>query len=378
MPTQENLEQSMLRDSTARFMQERYVFSERNTYRAQAEGYSRHNWQSFAEFGWLAAPFSEDDGGLGGGPQEIGIMMEAIGRSLVVEPYLSSIVLCGRLLAHLGTPEQKERYLASLMDGTSTLAFAHAELEGRFDPAFCRAAAQADGNGYLLSGRKSVVLHGGSAATLLVVARTSGAVDAHEGLCLFLVDRDTPGITITDYPTIDGLRAAEVELHDVRVRPEHLLGMLGTAIDAVEFALDHGAAALVCEAASAMKALCDTTLDYLKTRVQFGKPIGANQALQHRMVDMFSLQRESQSMARLALDALSAPNAVERKRGVSAAKSLAGRAGVLIGKEAVQLHGAIGMTDECSVSHYFKRLTVIESLFGNSDWHEQRYMDLPN
>lgn len=376
MSMQENLEHSMLRDSVARFMQARYAFSQRNAYRAQQAGYAKANWEIFAELGWLAAPFAEADGGLGGGAQEISIMMDAVGRSLVVEPYLPTVVLCGTLLARLGSEGQKAAHLAPLIAGEATLAFACAELEGRFDPAFCKTEASANADGYLLNGRKSVVLHGGAADRLLVLARTSGDAASRHGLSLFIVSRSAIGVTVTGYPTIDGLRAAEVSLQDVQVRREDVLGPLDAAIDAVECALDHGAAALVCEAAAAMKVLCETTLDYVKTRVQFGKPIGANQALQHRLVDMYSLTRESESMAKYAIDALAETDATARKRAVSAAKSLVGRAGVQVGKEAVQLHGAIGMTDECNVSHYFKRLTMIETLFGNSDWHEQRYMEL--
>lgn len=376
MSTQESLEQTMLRDSVERFMQTRYSFSHRKDYRSGKRGYALDNWHSFAELGWLAAPFSEEHGGLGGGPQEIAIMMHAIGRNLVVEPYLASVVLAGSLLTALGSAQQKAALLAPLIGGETTLAFAYAELAGRYDPAFCETTAVADAHGYVLNGRKSVVLHGGSADALIVLARTSGEVRARAGLSLFIVDPGAAGVRIVDYPTVDGGRAAEVALHAVRVSATDLLGTLDEAIAAVELAFDHGTAAVVCEAAAAMTMLCETTLDYLKTRVQFGKPIGANQALQHRLVDMYALTREAESMARHVIAALPAADPAERKRAVSAAKALAGRAGVQVGKEAVQLHGAIGMTDECNVSHYFKRLTIIESMFGNSDWHEQRYMDL--
>jgi alkylation response protein AidB-like acyl-CoA dehydrogenase len=368
-----NPEQKLMRESVERFFRENYTFDRRKAVLQSPCGFDPAIWQHFADFGWLAAPFSEDDGGIGGGVTEAAIVMEGIGRNLALEPYLPSVVLAGGLLAALGTTAQKSDYLQRLVDGSLMMALAFVEPQSRYDLADCLTTARLHGDGFVLDGRKSVVLGGADAGAFIVVARSQGGPRHAHGISLFIVPRDTTGVSTTPYPTIDGLRACELTLDGVHVAAASLLGPLHESIAPLERAIDTGIAAIASEAVGAMSALFDLTLDYLKTREQFGRPLGANQALQHRMVDMHIALEETRALAGYGIRSLANSDCKARKKALSALKIQTGRAARLIGQEGVQLHGAMGVTDECPVSHYFKRLTMIDVAFGNVSWHEQRF-----
>jgi alkylation response protein AidB-like acyl-CoA dehydrogenase len=369
-------EQSMLRDSAERYFREDYTFEKRRAVIGAAVGIDSKAWQQFAEFGWLAAPFSEADGGIGGGPVEAAIMMEAIGRSLVLEPYLPSVILCGGLLAALGSDKQKQDWLHPIQAGTSVVALAFAEPQSRYDLNDCMSTAQEQDGGYVLNGHKAVVLGGANISGYIVSARTRGGRQSADGISLFLVPSGSEGLGATPYPTIDGSSACELRMQNVRVGHGALLGNAHAAADALEKVIDAGTAAIAAEAVGAMAALLDLTLDYVRTRQQFGRPLGANQALQHRLVDMHIALEEARVLVVHATGSLEAGDAASRGKAVSAAKIQAGKAGRLIGQEAVQMHGAMGVTDDSPVSHYFKRLTAIDICFGNVSWHEQRFARL--
>ncbi|MDP6353203.1 MAG: acyl-CoA dehydrogenase family protein [Alphaproteobacteria bacterium] len=367
-------EQQLLKDSVERFVRNDYGF---DTRRALAEGDLGHgpdNWATFAELGWLAVPFAESSGGLGGGSVECMILMEAFGRGLVVEPYLHSVIVAGGLIEAAAEDSRRRDLLSGLIAGERILAFAHVEPQARFTLHDVATTAVADGDGWRLAGHKAVVFHGAAADRFVVSARTAGDSRDRSGISLFLVDRDTPGLAIRAYRTVDGLRAAEVTLDEVTLGSDALIGAPGVAIDAIEPVIDRATAAVSAEAVGIMDALYAQTLDYLKTRQQFGVPIGKFQALQHRAVDMFMACEETRSMVYMATLKLDAP-AVERARAVSAAKVQVGQAGRLVGQEAVQLHGGMGVTDELIVGHYFKRLTMIDTLFGNADHHLRRFAE---
>lgn len=364
-------EQRMLRESVQRYIHDAYDFEARRT--RLAEGFDPVVWAQFAELGWLAAPFSDDHGGLGGGAVERAIVMEGMGQCLALEPYLSTVVLAGTLIAEAGSPAQQAERLPSLMDGSARLALAYAEPWARYELACCETRAATDGPNHVLTGSKVVVFGARDAQTLIVAARTAGEVSDAEGITLFLVPSDAKGLSRTDFVTMDGRSASNLSLDQVVVEPAQMLGPLHGGLPLLELAIDHGTAAVASEAVGAMSVLLDLTLDYLKTRKQFGRPLSANQALQHRLVDMHIAVEESRVMALHAAHSLLQADPAARRKAVSAAKVCTGQAGRLVGQEAVQMHGAMGVTDECAASHYFKRLTMIELSFGNTDWHEQRY-----
>jgi alkylation response protein AidB-like acyl-CoA dehydrogenase len=361
-------EQKLLQESVSRFIADRYTLEKRRTYIQQPDGFSRDNWRMLAELGLLGLPLPEDAGGSGGSGADLMVVMEQFGRGLLVEPYLASIVLCGGLCKRLGGPAQRP-LLARLATGELLMAFAHGERQARYTLHDVETTARRDGDGFVLEGRKSVVLHGDSADTIIVSARTSGQRRDEDGLSLFLVERCTAGLGVRGTATIDGLRSAELALDAVKVGPEALLGPLGGAYPVIEHAVDAAIAALCAEAVGIMAALLEATLDYLKTRQQFGAPIGRNQALQHRMVDAQIAYEQARSMACLAAVMADSEDRAERRRAISAAKVQIGRSGKFIGQQAVQLHGGIAMTDEYKVGHYFKRLTMIGSQFGDADHH---------
>ena len=369
-------EQRLLQDSVRKFVAGQYTFEKRREYLKTAEGFSRGNWKTFAELGLLGLPFAEADGGIGGSPVELMIVMEEFGRGLVVEPYLPSVVLAGGLIAAAGSGAQRRALLPPLISGTVLLAFAYGERQARYTPWDVETVARRETNGFVLAGRKSVVLNGDSADQLIVSARTSGAPRDPHGLSLFMVARDAANLTVRGGPTIDGMHSAEVALDGVKVAADALLGPLDGALPFIEQALDRAAAAVCAEAVGAMAALDELTLEYLKTRQQFGAPIGRNQVLQHRMVDMQIEYEQAKSMACLA--ALSADEADDaaRRRAISAAKVQIGKSGRFIGQQAIQLHGGIGMTAEYKAGAYFKRLTAINALFGDVDYHLGRFADL--
>lgn len=365
-------EQTLLRNSVQRFVQDRYAFDEHRRIIAGDEGMSRDNWRQFAELGLLAAPFPEEYGGLGGSAIETMIVMEEFGRGLVVEPYLPTVVLGGGFLMEGGSAEQKEAWIPQISAGERILAFAYAEPQSRYDLADVTTTARRDGEGFVLDGRKSVVFAAPWADALIVSARTSGDRRDPNGLTLFLVDKGANGVSTRDYPTIDGRRASEVALEAVRVGPEAVIGPVNGAYPLIEAVTDRAIAALCAEAIGCMKVLNDDTVEYCRTRKQFGAPIGAFQVLQHRMVDMYIAWEQSVSMTYLATLKADAEPA-ERRKTASAAKVQIGKAGRFVGQQAVQLHGGMGMTDELRVGHYFKRLTMIDTQFGDVDHHLRRF-----
>ena len=368
-------EQTLLQDSLKRFVQKEYAFEKRKAILNSPEGFSREIWEQLADMGVLGLPFAEEYGGFGGGAAETLIVMQAIGSGLLLEPYLATVVLGGGLVQALGERPQKQM-LAEVAEGKLLLAFAHGEPRSRYSLSQVETRAQkvgkADGAGWTISGSKAVVLNGAQADRLIVSARSGGAGD-EAGISLFVVERGAAGVTLRDHPTIDGVRAAEIKLNGVRVAADALLGPAGGAFDAIERATDAGAAALCAEAVGVMEALAAQTLEYIKTRQQFGQPIGRFQVLQHRAADMFIHCELSKSMALLAAMKLGDADARERRRAVSAAKAHIGRSGRFVAQAAIQMHGGMGVSDELPASHYAKRLTMIDFWLGDTEHHIGRF-----
>jgi pimeloyl-CoA dehydrogenase small subunit len=362
-------EQRLLKESLDRLIGDRYGFEQRKTYAQAPEGWSRELWAQYAELGLLGLPFAEEYGGSAGGPVETMIAMESFGRALALEPFLATVVLGGGFLRHGGTPEQCAALLPKIVDGSLTFAFAQTERHSRYDLADISTTAMRDGAAWLLDGEKGVVLHGDTATKLIVTARIGGGRRDRDGVALFIVDSNAAGVSRRGYPTQDGLRAAEITLAGVRVGPEGVLGEPGEGLSLVERVIDEAIAALCAEAVGAMAAMQELTVDYLKTRRQFGREIGSFQILQHRAVDMLIALEQARSMAMFATMMASEEDAVERRNTLSAAKVQIGRSSRLIGQQAVQLHGGIGMTMEYKVGHYFKRVTMIDTMFGDADHH---------
>jgi pimeloyl-CoA dehydrogenase small subunit len=364
-----NDEQRLLKDSIDRLIADQYSFEQRKAYSGHAVGYDPKLWAQYAELGLLGLPFAEADGGIGGGPVETMIVMEAFGRGLVLEPYVASIVMAGGLIRLGASNAQKAVLLPRLAAGELRLSVGTQEAQSRFDLHDVATSAKRDGTGWVLNGEKGVVLAGDSADIVLVTARTSGARRGRAGIGLFLVDSKTVGVTRRGYATNDGTRAAQLMLTDVRVGAEDVIGDPADALPLVERVMDQTIAALCAEAVGCMQQLHDITLDYLKTRKQFGVPIGSFQVLQHRSADMFIALEQARSMAMFATMMVDEPDAAERAKAMSAAKVQIGRSGNFIGKEAVQLAGGIGVTMEWKVGHYFKRLTMIDKALGDADHH---------
>lgn len=369
-------EQGMLQDSLRKFLANEYGFEARRKRAATPEGFSREAWAKLAELGVLGIAIPEADGGLGGDAFDTMVVMELLGRALVLEPYVSTVVLCGATIAAEGSAAQKEAWLPAIVGGEKLLAFAHGEPRSRYALAHVETKAVKDGDGWKLDGKKAVVRDAPSADAFLVSARVSGGAGDESGLSLFLVDAKAPGLTVRGYATQDAGRAGEVTLAGVRVDSAGLVGKPGEAFPAIERAVDRGIAALCAEALGIIDALNEATLEYLKTRQQFGQPIGRFQALQHRMVDMTIRSVEARSMAIVAAQGANTADAHERRRLVSAAKAHIGQSGRYVGQQAVQLHGGIGVTDELVVSHWFKRLALINTTFGDADHHVGRFSDL--
>jgi len=365
-------EQRLLKDSVDRLMADRYAFESRQLYAREPEGWSRDLWSAYAELGLLALPFDEAHGGFGGGPVETMTIMEAFGRSLALEPYLATVILGGGLLQHGGSEEQKATYLPRVASGDLRLAFAHMERQSRYDLFDVGATARRDGSSFVLDGQKSVVLHGDSADTILVSARVAGSRRDREGIGLFLVDANAPGLSRRGYPTQDGQRAAEVTLEGVRVDAENVVGNPEGALPVIERVTDTAIAALSAEAVGAMDEMLKLTVDYLKTRRQFNTTIGSFQVLQHRSSEMFIALEQGRSMAMFAAMMAQDDNAEERRKAIAAAKVQIGRSGRFVGQQAIQLHGGVGMTMEYKVGHLFKRVTMIDTLFGDADHHLSR------
>ncbi len=364
-------EQIALKDSLGKFIDRDYTFDDRWKVIKSAEGWSRAHWNQLAEIGLTALPVAEADGGLGGGGVDTMVVMEQIGRGLVLEPYLGSAVLPAALIKAAGTQAQRAALSEGLASGETLYAFAHTETGQRYERAAVGMAAVASGDGYVLTGKKISVLGGDCADRLLVSATVTG--DA--GASLFVVDARAAGVTRLAYPMQDAQRGADIDFSAVKVGADALIGARGGAQVAIDYALDVACAALCAESVGVMDELLKQTIEYLKTRKQFGRAIGTNQALQHRAVDMMMHVEMSRSMALEAAVAADNPDAAARAKAISGAKTIIGQACRFVGQNAVQLHGGIGVTHELAASHYFKRLTMINVTFGDSDWHLARYGD---
>lgn len=360
-------EQQLLKDSVERLLADHSSFEQRQANRREPEGWSRALWAKYAELGILGLSFEERHGGLSAGPVETMVVMEALGRALALEPYLATVVLAGGLIRHAGSDAQKSALVPKIADGSLTLAFAHGERQARYELADVATTARKDGDGWVLDGEKGVVLHGDSSDKLIVSARLSGSRRDRDGIGLFLVEANASGIVRRGYPTVDGLRAAEIAFTGVIA--DAALGTPGKAFPTIERVIDEAVAALTAESIGVMSVMHEATVEYLKTRKQFGTTIGAFQVLQHRSVDMLIALEQARSMAYYATMMTAEPDAAERRKAMAAAKVQIGRSGKFVGQQAIQLHGGIGMTDEYKVGHYFKRMTMIDTLFGPADHH---------
>lgn len=366
-------EQSMLRDTIASFLQDKYDFDTRRKIVSSDSGWRADYWKAFAEeLGILGAPFSEELGGLGGGAVDNMIVMEEFGKALVIEPYLGTVVIGGGFLKHSGHADAAS-VIEGIIGGTTTIAFAYGEPQARYTWRDLKTTAKKDGAGWVLNGHKAVVIGAPFATHLIVTARTGGAQRDAGGVGVFLVDKSLPGIVTRDYPTVDGNRASEVYFENVSVPADALLAEDGLAL--VDKVIDEATAAVGAEAVGVLRKLHEGTLDYAKQRKQFGTAIANFQVLQHRMVDMFIEVEQSVSMTYMATIKLE-EDAAERAKAVSAMKVRIGRACKFVGQNAIQIHGGMGMTDELAIGHYFKRATMIEGLFGSVDHHLKRYESL--
>ena len=369
-------ERRLLQDTVRRFLANEYKFEKRRAIVASPDGFSRDIWKQLADLGLLGLTIGDADGGMGGDAFDTSIVMEAFGRALVVEPYLATVVLGAGILSDAGSDAQRAEWLGPVAAGEKLLAFAHTEPAARYAASHVETKARREGNGWRLDGFKSVVLNAANADAIIVSARAAGNAGDRDGLALFLVDRKASGLTLRSYATQDGARASDVKLSGVVVGDDRLIGGAGAAISVIDRALDRANAALCAEALGIIDALNEATLEYLKTRKQFGQPIGRFQALQHRMADMTVKAVEARSMAVVAAAAMGEADATQRARRVSAAKAFIGQAARFVGQQAIQLHGAIGVTDELVVSHWFKRLTMINATLGDADFHLARFSDL--
>jgi len=362
-------EQLALQDTLQRFIARDYDFDKRRAFSASPSGFSPEAWNQYAELGLLSLPFPEDFGGLDGTAVDIMLVMEQFGKGLLLEPYLSTVVTCGGLIRDAGSDALKKRLLPEIGAGTMKLSLAAYEAAGRYDLSYVACTAQESGGNWRLSGRKTVVLDGASADHFLVSARSGGKVSERDGISLFLVPKDAKGLTVAAYPTQSGARAADLALENVTIGADALIGPPGRAFPIIERAVDRAIAALCAEAVGIINALNEATLNYLKTRKQFGVAIGTFQALKHKMADMLIAAQQAQSMAIIAAVHADSEDEADRHRAISAAKSYIGQSGRLVGQHAVQMHGGMGVVDELIVSHYFKRLTMIDLSFGDADYH---------
>lgn len=369
-------EQLALEDTISRFINKDYAFEARRKRVASEEAYDRNAWNTYAELGILALPFHEDLGGLNGTPLDTYLVMKALAPGLILEPYVSTVVLSGGLINALGTAEQKETLIAGIADGSVTYAFGHYEPDFRYLEKMVSTSATKSANGWVLSGQKAMAIDAPSASQLLVSARTSGAAGDEEGISVFLLDPATPGVTLKTYKTHDGHYAADIVLDNAEVPASALLGEEGKALPAIMDAIAQTNVALCAELVGLIKALNDATLEYLKTRKQFGVAIGTFQALQHRMADMAIAAEQANSMALLAAIEMQNKSLQHRIFKASGAKAYIGKLARKVSQEAVQMHGGMGVTDELNVAHFFKRVNLINTMFGDHDFHMQRYSDM--
>jgi pimeloyl-CoA dehydrogenase small subunit len=365
-------EQRLLADSVTRLMTDRYSFEQRKGYLRQPSGWSAAIWSQLAELGLLGLPFGEQYGGFGGGPVEIMLVMEQFGRALVVEPYLATAVLAGTAIRLAGTGTQKQELLPKIAEGHLRLAFAHGERQARYDLTDVMTTAKRKGDGWVLDGAKSVVIHGDCADKLVLSARIAGERDEAAGITLFLVDAYAPGVARRGYAMRDEQRAADIALSNVLVSDADVLGEVGGGLPVIERVIETGIAAIAAEAVGAMEGMHHLTLEYSRTREQFGRPIGSYQVVQHRLVDMFMAMEQGRSMAMLAAMSVNEADPVQRAHNIAMAKVGIGQNGRYVSQSAVQLHGGIGMTEEYAVGHYFRRCMVIERLFGDTAYWLER------
>jgi alkylation response protein AidB-like acyl-CoA dehydrogenase len=369
-------EQRLFAASIERFVARDYTFEARRRIVASHDGYSRDVWAAFAELGLIGVAIPAEYGGLGGGAVDLTTVMEAVGEALIVEPILAT-AMGARFVACAGTLEQKSSLLPAIAEGTLTMAFAHAEQGARYDVAHVTTRARKTAAGFTIDGDKRVVLHGPCARMLVVSARIAGGETDPQGIGLFLVNIDELGVSLASSRTLDELRAADISFVDVRVPADAQLGEMANALSVIEEVVDYATALVCCEAVGAIRFANNATLDYLKTRKQFGVPIGSFQALQHRMVDMVIEYEQAKSMASLACAAVDVENdPARRKRIVSAAKIRVADACKRVSQESIQLHGGMGMSDELKISHAFRRLTMIAQQFGDADHHLERLASL--
>ena len=367
--------QAMLADSIEKFVVNDYDFETRQKYASSEPGYSKDVWQTFAELGWTAVPFSEDDGGFDGGPVEMMVVMERLGRGLVVEPYLANVVLAGGVLRRAASDAQRADWLQSMIAGELQTTVAFVERQARYEVNDVSTTATKDGDSWVLNGAKGYVLNGDTAELLIIPARTSGDQNDRNGITLFGVTKDSAGISVRGYETVDGLRAAEVSLGNVSVPADNVIGEVDEGYAALAGAISDATLAVSAEAVGIMTALTEKTVEYAKSRVQFGVPISSFQALQHRMVEMYTACEQSRSLMMWAAMTIADDNE-ESARAVHSLKYQVGIAGTRVGEEAVQIHGGMGVTWDLDVAHYFKRLTAINVLFGNADWHLDRLAEV--
>ena len=365
-------EQRLLKESVEGLLGDAYDFDSRKKYMAEKGGWSKTVWRKFAEQGLLGLPFSEDDGGFGAGAVETMIVMEALGKALVLEPYLPTVVIGGGFLRHGGSPAQKAAHIPGIIDGSKTLAFAQLEKNSRYDLQDVATSAKKKGGAYLIDGEKFVVLNGESADTLIVTARTKGGQRDASGIGVFLVPGNAKGVAKKTYPTQDGLHAADISFTGVEVGADAVIGDPENGLPLIERVVDDARVAICAEAVGAMDEALKATVEYLKTRKQFGVPIGSFQTLQHRAADMFVALEQARSMSMFATMASDFNDAKERATSVAAAKVQIGKSLKFVGQQSIQLHGGIGMTMEAKIGHTFKRLTMIENSFGDTDYHLRR------
>ena len=368
-----SVEHSILRDSVERFVRQSYPFNERRNFVNENKSFLEKNWQKFSKLGWLGLNLPEEFGGNGGSAVDTMVVAEALGPGLILEPFLETVVI-GSKLIQLGYNEKlKSELLSNLVGGRLILTFAFAEPQSRYSLSDVQLSAKPNEDQFVLNGKKAVVRHASSADKIIVSARTAGGRRDKRGITLFLVDRNNPGLSRRDYRLQDGIPASELIFDNVFLSRTAMIGDLDCALPIVELVVDHGIAMVCAEAVGIMSALYTATLQYVKTREQFGQPIGKFQVIKHRMVDMLMACEEARSMAYMATLKLDESDPNVRKRAASAAKVCIGKAARFVGQQSIQLHGGIGMTDELDVGHYFKRLTMIDILFGDVDFHLRRY-----
>jgi len=369
-------EQTMIKDSVSRFVRDEYDFDTRRAIVDSDEGISRQFWSMFAELGWLSVPFAEEYGGFGGSVEDIAAVMEELGKGIVVEPYASTVVVFGGLLSASENSALKTDVIPSIIDGSCMGSLASVEVQSRFEMTDVATSAIATDGGYKINGEKTVVANGGTADKFIVTARTSGDQFDYDGISLFLVDASAPGVTVKSYKMMDGQSAATVSFKDVLVSESQLLNAVGKGMDLIEQVMPQILIGLSAEALGIMSTLNSTTVEYTKVRKQFDTPISSFQVLQHRMVDTFMACEQTKSMLYRGLCLAGEDDRNALVKTVHALKAMVARYGKLIGEEAIQIHGGIGMTDELNIGHYVKRLMMINVSFGDGDFHQQKFNQL--